>query len=293
MTVSGNLFERAKKVIPGNSKNSIYEIISKCALSENEEYELMEYVQNKGMLFLSTPFSRAAVDRLEKFGVAAYKIGSGEMNNYPLLKYVASFGKPIIMSTGMNDLKSISKAVDILENANVNYTLLHTTNLYPTPLNLVRLGAMQHMMKEFPNVPIGLSDHTLTNTACIAAMTLGASIVERHFTDIKSRKGPDIICSMDETELHELIQAAEDIKKMLGGNKIAATEEQVTIDFAFAAVVSIQPIKAGEKFTEKNIWVKRPGKNGILAENYEKILGKHATCDIDKDIQLNWKMIEE
>ena len=149
------------------------------------------------------------------------------------------------------------------------------------------------MMKEFPNVPIGLSDHTLTNTACIAAMTLGASIVERHFTDIKSRKGPDIICSMDETELHELIQAAEDIKKMLGGNKIAATEEQVTIDFAFAAVVSIQPIKAGEKFTEKNIWVKRPGKNGILAENYEKILGKHATCDIDKDIQLNWKMIEE
>ena len=236
----------------------------------------MEYVQNKGMLFLSTPFSRAAVDRLEKFGVAAYKIGSGEMNNYPLLKYVASFGKPIIMSTGMNDLKSISKAVDILENANVNYTLLHTTNLYPTPLNLVRLGAMQQMMKEFPNVPIGLSDHTLTNTACIAAMTLGASIVERHFTDIKSRKGPDIICSMDETELHELIQAAEDIKKMLGGNKIAATEEQVTIDFAFAAVVSIQPIKAGEKFTEKNIWVKRPDKNGILAENYEKILGKHA-----------------
>ena len=120
--VEDEMSHAAKKVIPGNSKNSIYEIISKCALSENEEYELMEYVQNKGMLFLSTPFSRAAVDRLEKFGVAAYKIGSGEMNNYPLLKYVASFGKPIIMSTGMNDLKSISKAVDILDDKFISDT---------------------------------------------------------------------------------------------------------------------------------------------------------------------------
>ena len=291
--VDDEMSNAAKKVIPGNSKDSIYDIMKRCALCEDDEYELMQYVQSKGMIFLSTPFSRAAADRLEKFGVVAYKIGSGEMNNYPLLKHIASFGKPIIMSTGMNNIESISKAVKILESYNVNYALLHTTNLYPTPPELVRLGAMQEMMKNFPNVPIGLSDHTQTNLACIAAISLGASIVERHFTDVKSRKGPDIICSMDEDELKKLIIDSKDVKKFLGGNKIAASEEKVTIDFAFATVVTIKSIKAGEKFTEKNIWVKRPGKNGILAEHYEEILGKHATCNIDNDVQLNLNMIGE
>ena len=178
----------AKKVIPGNADISIYDIMKRCALSEKDEYELMQYVQSKGMFFLSTPFSRAAADRLEKFGVQAYKIGSGELNNYPLLRHVASFGKPMIVSTGMNDIESIQKAVAILEESGVDYALLHTTNLYPTPPSLIRLGAMQEMMRAFPNVPVGLSDHSLSNTACIAAMALGASVVERHFTDTKDRK---------------------------------------------------------------------------------------------------------
>lgn len=170
---------------------------------------------------------------------------------------------------------------------------MHTTNLYPTPPELVRLGAMQQMMKVFPDVPIGLSDHTIDNTACIAAMTLGANLVERHFIDDRKRPGPDVICSMNERELKELINSAKNIRKMFGGNKEAAKEEQVTIDFAFATVVTIRPIKAGEIFTKENLWVKRPGTGEILAEEYKNILGKKAVCNIDNDTQLEWNMIQK
>lgn len=289
--VDDEMTHAARQVIPGNSKDSIYDIMARCALSEEEEYELKTYVESKEMVFLSTPFSRAAADRLESFGVKGYKIGSGELNNYPLIKHIASFGKPMIVSTGMNDIPAIRRAVDILEEYRVPYALLHTTNLYPTPPQLVRLGAMQKMMEAFPGVPIGLSDHTVTNTACIAAMAFGASIVERHFTDYKSRKGPDVICSMDEQECTELIQAAKDIPSMLGGEKQAAKEEKVTIDFAFASVVTIKPIKRGETFTKDNLWVKRPGTGEIAAIHYEEILGKEAVMDIDRDIQVQWDMI--
>ncbi len=291
--VEDEMSHAARKVVPGNSSDSIYDIMARCALSEEEEYELMQYTQDKGMIFLSTPFSRAAADRLQRFGVQAYKIGSGEMNNYPLLKHVASFGKPMIVSTGMNRMAEIKKAVDILETFGVDYALLHTTNLYPTPPELVRLGAMQEMMAAFPGIPVGLSDHTVTNTACISAMALGASIVERHFTDVKERSGPDVVCSMDEDELKVLLKAAQDVKQMLGGKKEAASEEQVTIDFAFASVVTIRPVKKGEAFTKDNLWVKRPGTGGIPAKEYESILGKHASCNMDEDMQLSWDMVEE
>ena len=282
----------AKKVIPGNTNVSIYEVMQRCALSEEEEYELKLYVESKDMVFLSTPFSRAAADRLERFGVLAYKIGSGELNNYPLIKHIAAFGKPMIVSTGMNDIDSIKKAVEILEEAKIPYALMHTTNLYPTDPKQVRLGAMQEMMTAFPGVPIGLSDHTMTNTACISAMALGASIVERHFIDVKDRPGPDVICSMDEQQCAELISAAIDIPKMLGGKKGALEEEKVTIDFAFATVVSIRAIKAGEIFTKENLWVKRPGTGEISAEKYESILGRKAKVNIENDSQITWNMVE-
>lgn len=290
--VDDEMSHAAKSVIPGNTDVSIYDVMKRCALNEEEEYELKKYVESKGMVFLSTPFSRAAADRLERFGVMAYKIGSGELNNYPLIKHIASFGKPMIVSTGMNNIPSIKKAVNILEEARVPYALMHTTNLYPTDPGLVRLGAMQEMMKAFPGVPIGLSDHTLTNTACIAAMALGATIVERHFIDVMDRPGPDVICSMDEQRCIELIDAAKDVPRMLGGKKEAAKEEQVTIDFAFATVVTIKQVKAGEIFTTDNLWVKRPGTGEIHAEKYEGILGKKAAVDIEDDTQLTWDMIE-
>ena len=284
--VEDEMSKEARNVIPGNSDVSIYEIMQRCALDEEDEIKLKEYVESKGMIFISTPFSRAAADRLQRMGVKAFKVGSGECNNYPLIEHIAAFGKPMIVSTGMNDITSVRKTVAILEKYNIDYALLHTTNLYPTPIKLVRLGAMQELMREFPRAVIGLSDHTTANYACFGAVALGADIVERHFTDRMDRAGPDIINSMDPLALKELIMGCEDIAIMRGGTKEAAKEEQVTIDFAFATVVSIQDIKKGEKFTKENIWVKRPGTGELPAENYKSLLGKTAAADISKDEHL-------
>lgn len=289
---SDEMSSAAKSVMPGNADVSIYDVMEQSALSEEEERELKDYTESLGMFFLSTPFSRAAADRLERFGVSAYKIGSGELNNYPLIEHIAEFGKPMIVSTGMNDLKNVEKTVNIMEKHGVAYALMHTTNLYPTKPEWVRLGAMQEMMDAFPGIPIGLSDHTLNNNACIAAMALGASLVERHFTDRLDRVGPDIVCSMDEQGLKDLLQAAGEVHLMKGGHKAAIKEEQVTIDFAFATVVSIKPIKKGELFSKENLWVKRPGTGEILAEEYENLLGKRAACDISDDVQISYSMVE-
>lgn len=291
--VQDEMSAQAKKVIPGNASISIYDIMEQCALSEEEEVELKNYVESKGMLFISTPFSRAAADRLERIGVIAYKIGSGECNNYPLIEHIAKFRKPMIVSTGMNNIVSIHKTVEILRKYNVPYALLHTTNLYPTPVHLVRLGGMEALKNTFEDAVIGLSDHTTSNRACFAAVALGASIVERHFTDKMERSGPDIINSMDPIALKELIVGVEEIALMRGGIKEAAKEEQVTIDFAFATVVSIKNIKKGETFTMDNIWVKRPGTGPIEAEKFNDILGKKASRDIGADEHLEWDDIND
>jgi sialic acid synthase SpsE len=276
----------AKKVIPGNADFSIYDIINHCALSESDERALKLYVEKKEMIFLSTPFSRAAANRLERMGVSAYKIGSGECNNYPLLKHIAQFGKPIILSTGMNTIESVQKAVNIFDSYHVPIALLHTTNLYPTPFHLVRYGAMTQLHEAFPGKVFGLSDHTLNNNACLGSVALGASILERHFTDHKFRTGPDVICSMDEVECLNLVKGSHEIWQMKGGVKGPAKEEQVTMDFAFATVCSIFPIKKGETFTRDNIWVKRPGTGEILAEEFNAVLGKTATSNIARDVQI-------
>ncbi|EAH8308378.1 polyhydroxyalkanoate biosynthesis repressor PhaR [Campylobacter upsaliensis] len=286
--VEDEMCQAAKKVIPGNAKISIYEIMKKCALNEKDERELKEYVEKQGLVYLSTPFSRAGANRLEDMGVSAYKIGSGECNNTPLIKHIASFKKPIILSTGMNDIKSITQSVKILKDFEVPFVLLHTTNLYPTPPHLVRLHAMLTLQKEFDAL-VGLSDHTTNNLACLGAVALGACMIERHFSDTMDRQGPDIICSMDENALKELITQSEQMALMRGLNakKEATKEEQVTIDFAFASIVSIQPIKKGETLSEKNIWVKRPSLGGIPAYEFENVLGKKALRDIECDSQLN------
>ncbi|WP_214892781.1 N-acetylneuraminate synthase [Exiguobacterium sp. H66] len=286
--VEDEMSAAAKKVIPGNTDVSIYEVMERCALNEEDETELKRYVEEKGMIFISTPFSRAAADRLERMGVLAYKIGSGECNNYPLIEHVASFGKPMIVSTGMNDIESIEKTVAILEKYNVEYALLHCTNVYPTPPHLVRLGGMQELQEKFPNAIIGLSDHTVNNNACLAAVALGASILERHFTDSMDRPGPDIVCSMDPNSLTELIEGSREIFQMRGGKKEAAAEEQVTIDFAFSTVVAIADIEEGEAFTKDNVWVKRPGTGEIKAEHYNDVIGKTSTRKILKEDHINW-----
>ena len=284
--VEDEMSAAAKQVIPGNATESIYEIMAQCALSGEDERRLKEYVESKGMIFISTPFSRAAADRLHGFDVPAFKIGSGECNNYPLLRHIAEFGKPVIVSTGMNTIESVAKAVKILKDHAVPYALLHTTNLYPTPPHLVRLGAMVELAAAFPDAVVGLSDHTTDNVACLGAIALGAAIVERHFTDHMNRPGPDIVCSMDTTACRELIRASRVLHAELGGTKAPAAEEAVTMAFAFATVVTIAPVRAGEAFSKRNIWVKRPGTGAVPAERYEEVLGKIARRDLPADTHL-------
>lgn len=278
-------------VVPGNATESIWDIMERCALNEHEERELKEYVESNGMIFLSTPFSRAAAERLHAMDVSAYKIGSGECNNYPLIEHIAAYGKPVILSTGMNDIASIKPAVDIFRKHKIPYALLHCTSMYPTPYEKVRLGALGELRAAFPDAVLGLSDHTLTNYTCLAAVALGASILERHFTSDKSWPGPDINISMDPAELADLVTGSRAIHQALGGTKAILSEEQSTIDFAYASVVSIKPIEKGEMLTEQNIWVKRPGTGEILAANFERLLGKVAARAIPLNAQLSWQDI--
>lgn len=278
----------AKKAIPGNSPFSIWDIMERCALSEEDEIEMQRYTEELGMIFISTPFSFAAIERLKKMNIPAYKIGSGEMNNYDFVRTIAKLNKPIIISTGMNNMESVKKAISVIQEYHNNFVILHTTNLYPTPANLVRLGALEEIKKEFPNAIVGLSDHSLNNNACLAATALGASVLERHFTDTKERKGEDIICSMNIKECQELIQSSAEIQKMRGGTKEAAKEEKVTIEFAFSTLVAAEDIPEGTTLTREMVKTQRPSLKGILAADMEKALGKKTTRIIQKGSHIDW-----
>ena len=287
--VEDEMTDHAKKIIPGNSDDSIFNIMKSCSLSIKEEVALKKYVESKGMIFLSTPFSRQAFYELEKMNVKAYKIGSGECNNYPLLELIAKTKKPTILSTGMNNIESVKRAVSIFNKNNTPIAILHTTNLYPTPDNLVRLGGMEQLMKEFPNNYVGLSDHTLDSISSYSAIALGAKIIERHFTDTRKRSGPDIVCSMNTSELSELIKNSKRITSFLGGTKEIANEAGVTSAFAFASVVADCDIKKGEILSSKNLWVRRPGTGHFLAKDYDLLIGKKVKFDIVKGEQIDPK----
>jgi N-acetylneuraminate synthase len=286
--IDDEMVPQAKSVIPGNAKESIWNIMERCALSEKEERELKRFAESLGLIFLSTPFSRAAADRLKKMNLAAYKIGSGECNNYPLLEHVASFGKPIILSTGMNDIEAVKKSVSIFKKAKVPYALLHCTSMYPTPYEKVRLGALADLKRAFPEAVLGLSCHSLGIYTCLGAVPLGARILEKHFTSDKKWPGPDVSISIDPHELKELIVGSKAIFRALGGSKKILKEESPTIAFAYACVVSTRAIQRGEKFSTDNIWVKRPGTGQIKAVDYKKVLGKRAKRDIPNNQQIKW-----
>jgi N-acetylneuraminate synthase len=286
--IADEMSHHAKAIIPGNATRSIYDIMSDCALSAEDEATLKQHTERHGMIFLSTPFSRKAADRLAALNVVGFKIGSGECNNYPLVKHIAGFGKPVILSTGMNSLDSIRPSVEILRAAKAGFALLHCTNIYPTDPQLVRLGAISQLAKSFPDAVVGLSDHTVSNATCIGAVAVGASILERHFTDRKDRVGPDIVCSMDPAELRQLISWSEIVRQASGGEKLPLAEEAATIEFAYASVVSTRAIRQGELFSAENISVKRPGTGQIPAAEYERLLGRGAVRDIDFDEQIRW-----
>ncbi len=287
--VDDEMIPAAKSVIPGNADVSIYEIMARCAFDEAQERDVKAYVAERGLAYLSTPFSRAAADRLERLGVDAYKIGSGECNNLPLLDHVASFGKPMILSTGMNDLASVLRSVEVLEKRGVPYAVLHCTSMYPTPYDKVRLGALTAMSEALPRAVLGLSCHSLGNWTCFGAVPLGARILEKHFTSDKNWPGPDVTISIDPRELAELVTGSRAIWEALGGTKEILPEEQVTIDFAYACVVTTKDVGAGELFTRENTWVKRPGTGAILAADWEgRVLGRVATRALPADVHVGW-----
>lgn len=279
-------------VVPGNANESIWDIMKRCALTRNEETQLKDYVDSKGLLYLSTPFSRAASNELHALGVEWYKIGSGECNNYPLIRHVASFGKPVILSTGMNDIESIRPSVEIFRSSGVPFALLHCTSMYPTPYDKVRLGAIADLAEAFPDAVLGLSDHSLGPYTCFAAIPLGASILEKHFTSSFDWPGPDISISVDPPQLSEMVKGSRAIHAALGGTKKILAEEQPTIDFAYACVVTTRPVRAGEAFSADNIWVKRPGTGEIKAKDYENLFGKRALRDLEINTQVAWRDVE-
>lgn len=271
---------------PGNISNEkLWDIIKRCELTESEERRVQAYCASKGLMYLSTPFSREAADRLADMGVPAFKIGSGECNNLPLLDHIAGLNKPVILSTGMNDLDSVKRSVALLQ-GRVPLALLHCTSMYPTPYDKVRLGALTELLLEFPGVPIGLSDHSMGIWTCLGAVSLGACILEKHFTISRTWPGPDTGISIEPDELHNLIIGSRAVWQARGGGKSIEPEEKQVSDFAYATVVSIAPIKVGETFSMANTWVKRPGTGSINSSRFQEILGLRATQNIPADVHI-------
>ena len=279
-------------IIPSNATESIWNLMNRCSFSEEQEIALKKYTEDLGMIYLSTPFSRAAADRLDKMDVCAYKIGSGECNNFPLISHIASFSKPVILSTGMNDMDSISKSVNILKKANIDYAIMHVTSMYPTPYDKVRLNVITQLKEKFPDAIIGLSDHSFRNYTCFAAISLGASILEKHFTSDKNWSGPDIPISITPEELKDLIVGSKAIFNSLNGKKNILDGEKETAKFAYASIVTTNDIEKGDYFSTDNIWVKRPGTGQIKAEFFDDILNKKSSKNIKKNSQLEWSMVD-
>lgn len=271
---------------PGEiSDERLWDIIKRCELTEDEERAIKRYCEEKGIIYLCTPFSREAADRLEAMGVVGFKIGSGECNNIPLIKHIARKGRPIVLSTGMNDLESVRASVKAIQEFDCPLMLMHCTSEYPAPYEHVRLGAIQQLKDTF-GLPVGLSDHSLGIYTCLGAVALGASVVEKHFTISRSWPGPDCPISIEPGELAELVKGAKAIWLARGSSKTILPTEQPVIDFAYASVVTIKKVKAGEVLSLDNVWVKRPGTGPIMAKDLDSVLGGVARRDLPADVQI-------
>lgn len=279
---------------PGEiSDEKLWDIIKRCELTEDEERKVKAYCEEKGIIYMCTPFSKEAADRLLALGIESFKIGSGECNNLPLIRHIAKMGKPMIVSTGMNDIESVKKTVEVIESENCPVMLLHCTSMYPTPYDKVRLGGITDLQEHFPHLPIGLSDHSLGIYTCLGAVALGACALEKHFTISRDWPGPDVPISIEPSELSEMVIGSRAIFEARGGRKTILDEEKPVIDFAYACVVTTSPVRKGETFDEKNTWVKRPGTGKILSDRLEEVWGKTATRDLDPHVQVEPSDIKE
>jgi len=225
--------------------------------------------------------------------VPAFKIGSGEADNLPLIRHIARKGKPIILSTGMQSIESIKASVNILEEHGVSYALLECTNLYPSPPEIVSLQGVNDLKNTFPNAIVGFSDHSIGPEMALASVALGASILERHFTDSRYRKGPDISCSMDPSELKFLIERSREVHTALMNPKMRTESEDQVYKFARASIVADSNLSVGHTITEKDIWARRPGTGEIPGYDFDKVLGKKLKSSVVFNQQLRWQDFEE
>jgi len=285
--------EESKKINPGNSNLSIYDVIKKNSLSLQDEILLRKFIKKKNLIYIATPFSYKAVDFLKHNPPDLVKIGSGECNNRPLINYICSLKKPVILSTGMNNIKSIKKSTNVLDKNKIKYILLYCVNLYPTPLNLIRLNAIKQYKKKFKNaITIGYSDHTEGTEIVAMALTLGAKVIEKHFVLSKKKIGPDVKCSMDPEELRKLILISNNIKTLVKSPKKENQEENITRNFAFHSVVARRNIYPGEFLNFNNLTTKRPATGDFKANDIYKLINKKVKKLIKNNFQIKQKHIK-
>jgi len=264
---------------------SQFDMIKKLELDEATHHELMAYCKSKNIIFLSTPFDHDSIELLDTLGLEIFKIPSGEITNLPYLRHIGKLGKRVILSTGMTDIGEIEDALDILIDAGTkkeNITVLHANTMYPTPMEDVNLKAMVTIGKTF-DVSYGYSDHTLGIEVDIAAVAMGASCIEKHFTLDCAMEGPDHKASLEPDELKEMVKAIRNIEIALGSSvKKPSKSEMPNMQVARKSIVADKPIKKGEPFTQDNLAVKRPG-NGITPMRWDEVIGTIASKDYQED----------
>lgn len=269
----------------GDGNDSQFEMLKKLELSEQDHEELIAYCHQRGIRFWSTAFDLESVDYLHSLNLGLWKIPSGEITNYPFIRKIASYGEPVIMSTGMCDETDVRNAIQVLNRYGIDkeqITLLHCNTQYPTPYKDVNLKAMLTIKKEF-GTRIGYSDHTQGIEVPIAAVSMGAEVIEKHFTIDRNLPGPDHKASLESAELKAMVSAIRNIEHALGdGIKKVSDSEKANIAVARKSIVAACPIKKGEIFTEVNLTVKRPG-NGISPMKWQEVVGTTATKDYQEE----------
>jgi len=267
------------------SSESQFEMLKKLELSFDAFKKLSDYCSSKDIMFLSTPFDHSSIDFLHELGLEIFKIPSGEITNLPYLRHIGSLAKRVILSTGMSTLKEIGDALSILEDSGTkkeNISVLHANTMYPTPMEDVNLNVMQAIHKEF-GVAVGYSDHTLGIEVDIAAVAMGAMIIEKHFTLDKAMNGPDHLASLDLEELKNMVSAIRNIEQALGSNlKIVTPSEKINKNIVRKSIIAKCFIKKGERLTEDNLTVKRPG-TGLSPMKWDKVIGTIAVTDYQAD----------
>jgi N,N'-diacetyllegionaminate synthase len=282
-----------QKNITGNSESQL-SMLKKLELSHDDHLVLIDYCKSKNISFLSTPFDLDSIDLLKQLGITLGKIPSGEITNLPYLKKMATGFDELILSTGMANMKEIEDAINLIMSTGFSkekLIVLHCTTEYPTPFEEVNLTAMNSIQKAF-GVRVGYSDHTKGTEVPIAAVALGAVIIEKHFTLDRNMEGPDHKASLEPDELKAMVSAIRNIEKALGdGVKRTTPSEAKNKDIARKSIVAARNIKAGEIITEKDIEIKRPG-NGISPMRINEVIGKKALNDISEDALIDFSFLQ-